>query len=310
MARGTQQRRPRFRRQPTVGMRLTKRDLAIIRAVAEHRFLNTNHLQAILEVDSRKGLTNRLSLLYHHGYLDRPKNQLEYFERIGSRPLVYGLAPKGARVLQDAGAEAKSYQTSATGRHHLQHSLLVADCLVALELSARAHNLDVLSSEEILARAPVSNSAQPSGWKISILHKRKRLELGVYPDAMFAVPGKRDHSLLFLEADRGTEALRRGDILYRSSIYKKFLLYWESAQQWRNKKTTPPYGFRYPRVLMVVSASQPRKRIRNMQSLARELAPEAPNFFLFAAHDELLAEDFLSFGWQNAKGEVVRLASS
>jgi hypothetical protein len=44
-----------------------------------------------------------LQFLYHDGYLERPRIQIEYYHRGGSRHIVYGLGNKGAAFLRGMG---------------------------------------------------------------------------------------------------------------------------------------------------------------------------------------------------------------
>lgn len=84
-------RKPRFRRAADVApMQLTSRDREIVQQVFRHRFLRTPQI-ATLVGGSKQAVVRRLRLLYHHGYLERPRAQIEYYHQGGSRPLVYGL---------------------------------------------------------------------------------------------------------------------------------------------------------------------------------------------------------------------------
>ncbi|NJO35184.1 MAG: hypothetical protein HC869_20820 [Rhodospirillales bacterium] len=67
-------------------MRLTEDDLAIIRHIAKHRFLRSTHLIRLMPHRSYKKLVERLGALYHNGYLDRPRAQLDYYanRRLGA----------------------------------------------------------------------------------------------------------------------------------------------------------------------------------------------------------------------------------
>src|SRR5437773_4482688 len=95
---------PRFQRAPGMPpIHLTERDRDIIRHVHRHRFLRSSHI-VLLTSGSVQQTLRRLQLLYHHGYLERPRSQIDYFHRIGSRPLVYGLANKGLAVLRHENA--------------------------------------------------------------------------------------------------------------------------------------------------------------------------------------------------------------
>ena len=84
------------------------------------------------------------------------------------------------------------------------------------------------------------------------------------------------------------------------------MLYYETWKQWRDKKQIPPYGFRNPRVLFVVSDNNAARRIATIQALGRE-HNMAAGLFLFARHDELLEGDFMAYEWQNLRGQPVQL---
>ena len=70
----------------------------------------------------------------------------------------------------------------------------------------------------------------------------------------------------------------------------------------------PPYGLRHPRTLFVVSSESPppARRIKSIQELGLKHQMSA-GLFLFARHDELLEGDFLTYEWQNLRGQPVRL---
>ena len=89
---------PRFRRAPAVApIALTERDRLIVRRVFEHRFLRSTHILSLTS-GSRQQVLRRLQRLFHHGYLHRPRAQLDYY-RAGSQPMVYALGNEGMRLL-------------------------------------------------------------------------------------------------------------------------------------------------------------------------------------------------------------------
>src|SRR5664280_922296 len=91
---------PRFKRAPTVApMRLTERDREIIRLVHRHRFLRSSQIIALLG-GSPQHLLRRLKLLYHHGYLERPRAQIDYYHQGGSHHIIYGLGYKSVAFLK------------------------------------------------------------------------------------------------------------------------------------------------------------------------------------------------------------------
>jgi hypothetical protein len=99
-------RRPRFRRAAAAPpFRLTNGDVNIIRQLARHRFLRSTHIAALVG-RSLDRTNDRLCRLFHAGYIDRPRAQLDYYPTTGSTPMAYTLADRGVRFLvEQYGAE-------------------------------------------------------------------------------------------------------------------------------------------------------------------------------------------------------------
>src|SRR6266567_7991259 len=91
---------PRFKRSSTVAsIELTERDREIIRLVYRHRFLRSAQIISLVG-GSVQQVLRRLQLLYHHGFLERPRSQLDYYHHGGSHHMVYGIGNKGAALLK------------------------------------------------------------------------------------------------------------------------------------------------------------------------------------------------------------------
>src|SRR4029077_20043398 len=136
-----QTRRPRFKRVPVRPMILTPRDLDILRAVHRHRLLRSTHLMA-LSGGSPQTTLRRLQLLFHHGYLDRPPMQLDWYTQ-GSEPLVYALGNRGAEVLETEGVVRRGgirwdTKNRNLSRVFLHHTLAVSEVMVAFEVACRS----------------------------------------------------------------------------------------------------------------------------------------------------------------------------
>src|SRR5687767_11991783 len=137
-------RRPRFQRSDNAPpIHLTERDIAIIRYIHKHRFLRSTHIRKLIG-GSPDTVLRRLQLLFHHGYLDRPRAQIDYY-RSGSQPIVYGLGNKGAKELkQRFGLEPDKVDWTSknrtVNRFYLEHTLAVADVMVAVELACQNSN--------------------------------------------------------------------------------------------------------------------------------------------------------------------------
>src|ERR1035438_6307979 len=125
---------PRFKRASAVpAIKLTERDREIIRLVERFRFVRSSHICSLIP-GSPQQLLRRLQLLYHHGFLERPRAQLDYYHRGGSRHMVYGLGSKGAALLRsDLGPGFVQVRwgekNRAAGRVFLEHALLVSDVI-------------------------------------------------------------------------------------------------------------------------------------------------------------------------------------
>lgn len=229
----TQQRLPRFRRAPdTAGsFQFTQRDLELLRHVAEHRFIKSEWLSR-LDGGSRQQVLRRLNLLYHHGYLDRPRAQLDYFHQGGSKSHVYGLASRGAGRLRrdlDMPFDRMDWTTrkKRVGRLFLEHTLMVSDFMAALELECRERtDVRLLYPHELPQPRGRENNREPFRWTVDLPGKRR---VGVVPDKVFALEVTHPESRIerthyFLEADRGTMPIERRD-LRQSCVMRKLKAY-------------------------------------------------------------------------------------
>src|SRR5713226_3536516 len=76
-------RRPRFRRaSEPPAFRLTDDDVEIVRQLARFRFLRSTHIAALVG-RSLDRTNDRLNRLFHSGYLDRPRAQLDFYPTAG-----------------------------------------------------------------------------------------------------------------------------------------------------------------------------------------------------------------------------------
>src|ERR1035441_9197313 len=145
----------RFKRATAVTpMQLTERDREIIRLIHQHRFLRSSHIKNLLN-SSPQQVLRRLQLLYHHGYLERPRAQIDYYRQGGSRAIVYGLGSKGSALLKRSlrlpfHALDWGGKNRVVGRLFLEHALLVSDVMVSLELACRNQGeMRLLSGDSI-----------------------------------------------------------------------------------------------------------------------------------------------------------------
>jgi hypothetical protein len=228
-----QQRLPRFTRDldSAGSFQFTKRDLEILRHVAEHRFIRSEWLLKLVG-GSKQQVLRRLNLLYHHGYLDRPRAQLDYYHEGGSRSMVYGLASRGAgRLRRDLNMPFERMEwttrTKRVGRLFIEHTLMVSDFMAGLELDCRERaDIRLLYPHELPKPSGRENSREPFRWTVDLPGKRR---VGVVPDKVFALEvthsdGRIERTHHFLEADRGTMPIERRD-LRQSCVLRKLKAY-------------------------------------------------------------------------------------
>src|SRR5512146_1599030 len=135
-------RRPRFRRaEMPPPFRLTPDDVEIVRLVARHRLIRSTHIAALVG-RSLDRTNDRLMRLFHAGYVDRPRAQLDYYPTAGSAPMIYALAHRGVRLLQEWDGAAFSNtewsrKNREAGRPFIEHQIAIVDFQVALRRASR-----------------------------------------------------------------------------------------------------------------------------------------------------------------------------
>lgn len=229
-----QSRRARYRRGAPEPMRLTDDDLAVLRFIAKYRFLRSTHLVRLLPGRSPKKLIERLGALYHNQFVDRPRAQLDYYATAGSAPMVYALGNHGAAVLAEHDGLARAHvdwtwKNREVGRVFLEHTLMIADVMVAAEVAVLARpDVKLIEPHEILEKAPAATRAMrnPFLFKARVRHDGAWHDLAVVPDRVFGLDftAERKRSYVFLEADRGTMPVMRAS-LAQTSVHRKLLAY-------------------------------------------------------------------------------------
>ena len=301
-------RRKRFSRGTAPALRLTGDDAAIILHVAKHRFLNSRHIIGLMPHRSAKKLIERLGVLYHNGFLDRPRAQLTYYAAAGSAPMVYALGNCGAHVLAER-TEFKSprvdwtWKNRSIGRLFLEHTLMTADVMVGLACHVRQRTgITLIEPQQIAAtalnqkRTPFSFTARPQGFS---------MELTVVPDCVFGldIDGQRSAKYFFLEADRATMPVVRSD-LNQTSMMRKFLAY--VAGGGSQNAFGKQLGINNFRVLVVTTSTQ--RMTTMIEALKMATGGVGSRQFLFADHEAVRrAENLLDLEWLTGKGEHVRL---
>ena len=306
-------RRSRFTRDAIEAVRPTDDDLTIIRQIAKHRFLRSTHLARLMPHRSDKKLLERLAALYHNGFLDRPRAQLDYFAIAGSQPLVYALGNRGALLLaehdgMDRAQVDWTWKNRSVGRLHIEHTLLTADVMVAAECSARVRpDIKVIEPQQLLSAAPdaTRNAINPFTLKTRASHAGNLVDLAVVPDRVFGLDFtiERKRKYFFLEADRATMPIVRSD-LRQTSYMRKLLAY--LAGGGKTNAFGSHFGVGNFRVLTVTTSSA---RMTSMIDALKDLTDGVGSSqFLFVDRAALsTSANLLALEWLTGKGQTVTL---
>jgi len=290
-------RSPRFKRIPSAPpLQLTDRDTRIIQHVHRHRFLRSTQIVKLVG-GSKQQVLRRLHRLFHHGYLDRPRAQIEHY-RNGSQAMVYGIGHRGVKFLEQwLAVPQRKVDWSAKNRNatrfFLEHTLAVAEFMVALEIACRERNdIELLTHSEELLK-----------WNVEVRRGSQVHSIGVIPDRVFGLRGKSKPAEVvwyFLEADRATMPVERHS-LKQTSFARKLLAYHETWRQGVLKNSFPRF-----RVLTVTTT--PARVQHLIEAHQRFNQGKGSGVFLFTHKDAFTDKTrALDLPWLNGRGESVTL---
>jgi hypothetical protein len=299
-------------------MALTQRDLEILALLARFRFLSSRQTVRLVG-GSHQQVLRRLRRLFDHSMVDRPRAQiadLAHVYDVGNRPLVYGLAAAGSRVLAESGFDGIdrldwTTKNARAGLHFLAHTLETAEVMIGFEMACRETGVArLVDHHQLLPWLPEATRASDDPFrldtKVKLPRQSEPLDIAVIPDRVFSLALPNATRLNFaLEMDRGTMDIRSKQLVGKSSFRRKLLGYW---QAWRDGAHTERWGFKSFRVLTVTTSEA---RIKTMLEVQREIVgPQGSNVFAFTTREQLSEYSPLADAWVSGKGEKVQLLPS
>jgi hypothetical protein len=300
-------RRPRFRRaSEPPAFRLTDDDLVIIRQLARHRFLRSTHIAALVG-RSLDRTNDRLSRLFHAGYVDRPRAQLDYYPTAGSAPIAYALADRGARLLIERdGIDFANVEWSRknrqAGRPFIEHQLEVVDFYVSLQQSiSRRNDVRLIHPDELVASFPDRSFKErnPFTLRVKISQQGVVHQIGLVPDLVFGLKFADGSRRCFMvEIDRGTMPITRSDVR-KTSLERKMRAYLTAHAAKLHERQ---FGWKTFRVLTVTTDEYRLKSTLEELRKLRAAGGPGQSLFLFATRSELCGTDLLSHVWQRSNG--------
>jgi hypothetical protein len=228
-------------------------------------------------------LKQRISLLFQHGHLDRPKVQKT--AHLVSSHIVYSLDRKGVDVLSGNAAEREGILRRVREVQHtsalIAHALMISQFRICLTLALKQ-------------RPDVKLTRWVQGNDLKMLLKRRGENPSLVPDAFFMLETDEWKHPCFLEADRATMPEER--------FVNKLRMYWRHN---REKRFQPTLGFEHFRVLTITPYE---KRAENLCIAAKEADDRktGSNLFLFLSEKQYSLtkpEAILEPIWASAKDE-------
>ncbi len=193
---------PRYRRAShPPRMQITARDIRVVRAVHEMRFVTREQVQRLeFSPSTASFCKRRLTLLYHHGFLDR--KFIPAPGSLGSTRAIYCLDRKGADLVAHELAVSPGdldWRPKLGDRelYFLQHTLAINDFRISAMLCARQRDSALhWTDERALRRREMRDYV--------VDPKAKGQNLTIVPDGYFTLASAGSAPAFALELDRAT----------------------------------------------------------------------------------------------------------
>ncbi len=279
-----------------VAFQLTERDMGIIRAVGQYRYLRSGQIHRLFFSENKtvQSARRRLKLLFHNKYLERIAPFVQVGHKDQETELAYCLGLKGFALLEELGEIHTPYRKAKQVKHqYLQHAIDLSEFRLNLELAIAP--LDNLEISRFTPYFEIKEARQG-------LYGKKRFKLYeeyiqpitgkklvIYPDALIilSVPNTNQKRLVFVEIDRGTEGLEQ--------IRQKLLGYHHSSIN----KTFCKYGD-FSGFLVLFQTSSPR-RVKNIVQVVSDTVCDP--LVLTTDHQSVTPESVLNHPvWMEASG--------
>lgn len=291
-------------------IRITQRDVQLLRNISRLRLASTSQLAA-LDGGSTQNVSRSLLGLFENGYVERPLAQVaSRLLQEGSRPTIYGLTRKGAALLRQHGEDVRRRlldgidKARGAGWRFIEHTVAVSEFLVSLELATRTRgNIHLLERRDVLEDAPKTHRDRQVRLEATIRINGSMRKNSVVPDAFFGLSfDSKTETYFMLEIDRGEMPIERFKDTYRTYFAKKLFTYLEASKQ---KRQVHELGIPHFRVLNVTtSAERVEKMIAAIDAITNG---RGTNLFLFATYSELATTSPLDLAWTSGRREPVYL---
>ncbi len=260
-------------------IRITARDIEIIKAVYEYRVMTTQQLKALF-FPSMHQTYGRLKALYDHEFIDR-RFQGAAIDKMNT-PMLYVLDKRGAELLRgQLGLVIEWHPVhNEVSTQFLEHLVAINDVRIAVTTGCQEK-----AELEVLQWVGESDLKADYDRVTIRLTTGKHKTVSLIPDSYFALSTPLGQSHCFLELDRGTMTVKR--------FKEKILAY----QQYYK---TGLYQERYQtRSLRVLTVTTSQTRASNLKQAAEEL--QGKQRFWFTTLEQVYSHAILTAPiWQVA----------
>lgn len=291
-------------------IRITTRDMALLGNIARFRLISAADL-ARLDGGSAQNVSRALLALWENGYVERPEAQVA--SRMlyqGSRPTIYGLSRKGARLLREGGLDVRRRlldgidKERTAGWRFVEHTVSIAAFFVALEVAAEKRpDLCILDRADILDNAPKTKQERQVRLEASIRLDGVLRRNAVIPDALFGIRfNDEEESYFMLEIDRGEMPVERYRNTQRTYFAKKMLTYYEA-----NRQKAHVHALGIPNFRVLTLTTDQKRMERMIEALDPITDGRGSNMLLFSTLGNLADKSPLELDWMNGNRQSVRL---
>ena len=277
---------------------LTSRDALIISELGKHSVLNVRQIKTLLNFPSLDRAQRRCLALYRRGLVER----IPCFSSGPGKPeFCYILSNKAFRYLSMV-QKAPTRGNRIKSGLFLEHTLLINDFWICLELACRANSLIKLAG--FIPEFSRGYSRGVKSTSIVVVEPETGRKLTLVPDAVFCLAGENKKKLFFLEIDRATGKVE-------SQSYRSFASQAQKYIWYQQGKDFTDYGkiFSYPfpgfQVLYVTTSEN---RLKHYQQALSRLG-NFQKFVLFATFEKLSPETIFGKIWRASKAEDENLYS-
>jgi hypothetical protein len=262
-------------------MRLTERDIEIIKTVHDFRVMRGDQIQSLF-FGSQSTASFRLSRLYQHGFLDR--HFLSSMGGLASSPPLYTVGAQATAVLRQAcglgpGQIRRPLAKKQLSPLFLEHMMTINTVRVAVTLAARQNEFSLEEwRDDAMLRSDYDRV------RIATAGGRQR-EVSVIPDSYFVLRVPQGKAHFFLEVDRGTMTTAR----FRSKVLA-YQAYIQSGQYQRRYQT---------KSLRILTITLSEHRLRNLKQEAEAVSGQP---FLFTTMNRIAPESIFNLPIWNLAG--------